>query len=60
MGKSWYDSFQGKVERRFGDFQLSGTYVFSKTLALNTYRQIFSQTQVYPQDAYNLNENKSY
>jgi len=60
MGKSSYDSLQAKVERRFGDFQLSGTYVFSKSLALNTYRQIFSQTQVYPQDAYNLNENKSY
>jgi len=48
MGKSSYDSLQAKVERRFGDFQLSGTYVFSKSLALNTYRQIFSQTQLGP------------
>ena len=28
--------------------------------ALLTYRQIFSQTQVYPQDMYNLQEEKSY
>jgi hypothetical protein len=36
------------------------SYVRSKTLGLLTYRQIFSQTQVYPQDAYNLGQAKSY
>lgn len=60
IGKTWYDSLQTKVERRFGDFQLLASYVWSKSLAANTYRQIFSQTQVLPQDAYNQNENKSY
>jgi hypothetical protein len=60
VGRTWYDSLQAKVERRFGDLQLSATYVWSKSLALDTYRQIFSQTQTYPQDAYNQSENKSY
>jgi hypothetical protein len=60
VGRTWYDSLQVKGERRFGDFQLSATYVWSKSLALDTYRQIFSQTQTYPQDAYNQLENKSY
>lgn len=60
IGKTWYDSLHTKVERRFGDFQLLATYVWSKSLQLNTYRQIFSQTNVYPQNAYNQDENKSY
>jgi hypothetical protein len=60
VGKTWYDSLQAKVERRFGDFQLLATYVWSKSLVLDTYRQIFTQNQVYPQDAYNQSENKSY
>jgi hypothetical protein len=34
--------------------------VRSKSLALLTYRQIFSQNQVYPQDMYNLDQAKSY
>ena len=60
IGRTWYDSLQTKLERRFGNLQLSATYVFSKSLALDTYRQIFSQTNTYPQDAYNQQENKSY
>jgi hypothetical protein len=60
VGRTWYDALQTKVERRFGDLQLSATYVWSKSLALDTYRQIFTQNQSYPQDAYNQQENKSY
>jgi hypothetical protein len=36
------------------------SYVRSKSLGLLTYRQIFSQSQVYPQDMYNLDQAKSY
>src|SRR5262249_13173476 len=47
-------------QRRFGAWQFTSSYVRSKSLALLTYRQIFSQSQVYPQDMYNLNQPKSY
>ena len=60
QGRTWYDSAQFKVERRFGDWQVISSYVRSKSLGLLTYRQIFSQNQVYPQDMYNLNNGKSY
>ncbi|HWQ52952.1 MAG TPA: TonB-dependent receptor [Bryobacteraceae bacterium] len=60
VGKTWYDSLQTKIERRFGSWQLMGAYTFSKSLALGHYRQIFSQSQVYAQDAYNLADMKSY
>lgn len=60
FGQTWYDSLQTKVERRFGSWQLMGAYTFSKSLGLGHYRQIFSQSQVYAQDAYNLAEMKSY
>jgi TonB dependent receptor len=60
QGKTWYDSGQFKVERRLGDWLFMASYVRSKTLGLLTYRQIFSQTQAYPQDMYNLNQAKSY
>ena len=60
QGKTWYDSAQFKVERRFGNFQIISSYVRSKSLGLLTYRQIFSQNQVYAQDMYNLNNSKSY
>ncbi|MGH9664392.1 MAG: hypothetical protein ACRD9L_08230, partial [Bryobacteraceae bacterium] len=60
QGQTWYDSAQVKVERRFGGWQMQATYVRSKSLGLLTYRQIFSQNQVYPQDMYNLNQGKSY
>lgn len=65
IGRSWYDSFQGKVERRFGDWQMMGSYTFSKTLGIGHFRQIFSQGaasgyDVSAQDNYNYNEMKSY
>ncbi|MCC6859102.1 MAG: TonB-dependent receptor [Bryobacterales bacterium] len=60
VGQTWYDALQTKVERRFGNWQLMGAYTFSKSLAVGHYRQIFSQSQVYAQDAYNLAEMKSY
>jgi hypothetical protein len=60
VGKTWYDALQTKVERRFGDFQLIGSWVWSKSLSLMTFRQIFTQTQVNTQDAYNIPDGKSY
>ena len=60
QGQTWYDSATFKVQRRFGAWQFAATYVRSKSLGLLTYRQIFSQSQVYPQDMYNLNQAKSY
>ncbi len=60
QGQTWYDSGTVKVSRRFGNWQFTGSYVRSKSLGLLTYRQIFSQNQVYPQDMYNLNQSKSY
>jgi len=60
QGQTWYDSATAKVSRRIGNWQFLTSYVRSKSLALLTYRQIFSQTQVYPQDMYNLNQAKSY
>ncbi len=61
VGKTWYDALQTKVERRFGDFQMMASYVWSKSLALMTYRQIFSQgSQVQTGDSYNIPDAKSY
>ncbi len=60
QGQTWYDAASFKLERRFGNWQMTATYVRSKTLGLLTYRQIFSQTQVYPQDMYNIPQAKSY
>jgi hypothetical protein len=60
VGRTWYDSLQAKIERRFGTFQLMGSYTWSKSLASNHYRQIFSQHfNVGAQDAYNLNDMKA-
>jgi hypothetical protein len=60
-GRTWYDSLQTKVERRFGAWQFMGSYVWSKSLGMLHYRQIFSQgANVQAQDAYNLNESKSF
>jgi hypothetical protein len=59
VGKTWYDSLQTKVERRFGGLQMMGAYTWSKTLSLMTYRQIFSQgANVQAQDAYNIADAK--
>lgn len=60
QGRTWYDSASAKVTRRIGSWQFTASYVRSKTLGLLTYRQIFSQSQVFPQDMYNLNQGKSY
>lgn len=60
QGRTWYDSATFKVSRRFGLWQFTGSYVRSKSLGLLTYRQIFSQNQVYPQDMYNIPQAKSY
>jgi hypothetical protein len=61
VGRTWYDSLQAKVERRFGAFQLMAAYTFSKSLGRAHYRQIFSQgAQVAPQDAYNIEDAKTY
>jgi hypothetical protein len=60
VGKTWYESLQTKIERRFGALNLMGSYVFSKSLANMTYRQIFAQgTNVQTQDSYNLKDAKS-
>jgi hypothetical protein len=60
LGQTWYDAGTIKVQRRFGGWQFTTSYAWSKSLALLTYRQIFSQNQVYPQDMYNLPQGKSY
>jgi hypothetical protein len=60
VGRSWYDALQTKVEHRFGNYQLMGSFVWSKTLSLLTYRQIFSQgSNIQTQDSYNLNDAKT-
>ena len=60
-GRTWYDSFQGKIERRFGSLNFTGSYVYSKTLDMMSYRQIFTQTTNQgTQDSYNLKDAKSY
>jgi hypothetical protein len=61
QGQTWYDSFQAKVERRFGGFQMLASYTWSKSLANSHFRQIFSQNfSVGAQDAYNLDDMKSF
>jgi hypothetical protein len=60
-GKTWYDSLQSKVERRFGSLNFIASYVWSKTLSQMTYRQIFSQgSNANAQDAFNIPDSKSY
>ncbi len=60
-GQTWYDALQTKVERRFGNLNVMGSWVFSKSLGALTYRQIFSQGgNVQAQDSYNLKDAKSY
>ena len=66
IGRSWYDSLQMKVERRFGDAQILGSYTWSKTLGVGHFRQIFNQAfgtsgySVSAQDNYNYGGMKSY
>ena len=60
-GYTWYDSFQGKVEHRFGDLNSEVSYVYSKTLDQMAYRQIFTQCCVeQTQDASNIPDSKTY
>jgi len=60
-GQTWYDSLQTKIERRFGALNVMGSWVWSKSLGMLTYRQIFSQgSNVQTQDAYNLKDAKTY
>ncbi|MEZ5399013.1 MAG: carboxypeptidase regulatory-like domain-containing protein [Bryobacteraceae bacterium] len=60
-GKTWYDSLQVRLERRFGSLQTQVSYTWSKSLSALHYRQIFSQNfNVGAQDNYNLNPEKSY
>lgn len=60
-GRSWYDAMQAKVERRFGNLNFMGSYVWSKTLDMLSYRQIFTQTtQQGAQNSYDLADAKSY
>lgn len=58
-GQTWYDSLQVKGERRFGAWQLTANYVWSKSLGRLHYRQIFSQTQTTPQNNYDLSDTKT-
>lgn len=66
IGRTWYDSLQTKVERRFGEWQMMIAYTWSKTLSLGHYRQIFSQNfatsghSVAAQDNYNYQDDKSF
>jgi hypothetical protein len=60
-GQTWYDSLQTKIERRFGNLNLMGSWVWSKNLGMLSYRQIFSQgSNVQTQDAYNLKDAKTF
>ncbi|MBI1788849.1 MAG: TonB-dependent receptor [Acidobacteria bacterium] len=60
VGRTWYDALQAKIERRFGSWQMMANYTWSKSLAANHYRQIFSQHfNVGAQDAYNVKDMKA-
>jgi hypothetical protein len=66
VGRTWYDSLQAKVERRFGHWQMMAAYTWSKSLAVAHYRQIFSQHfatsghNIAAQDNYNYMNDKSF
>jgi hypothetical protein len=62
-GDGWiaYDSLQSKFEHRFGDMNFEGTFVWSKTLDMMAYRQIFTQCCVeQTQDAQNIPDSKTF
>jgi hypothetical protein len=60
-GRTWYDSLQTRIERRFGTMQMQASYTWSKSLSSLHFRQIFSQNfNVAAQDNYNLAAEKSY
>lgn len=58
-GKTWYDSLQFTVNRRYGFWTTSTNYTFSKAQTFLHYRQIFSQTQTQAQNNYDLSDNKT-
>ena len=58
-GQIWYDAFQAKLERRFGGVQFNANYTFSKSQSKLHWRQIFTQSQTYPQNAYDLSSEKT-
>ncbi len=58
-GEIWYDALQTKVERRFGDVQLNANYTYSKSQSKLHFRQIFTQFETLPQNAYDLSPEKS-
>jgi hypothetical protein len=66
IGRTWYDSLQAKVERRFGGWQMMGAYTWSKSLGVAHYRQIFSQNfatsghNIAAQDNYHYDDDKSF
>ncbi|HEU0123548.1 MAG TPA: TonB-dependent receptor, partial [Bryobacteraceae bacterium] len=60
VGRTWYDSLQVMVIRRFGFWQTQTSYVRSKSQTFLHYRQIFSQTQTSPQNNYDLSDSKTY
>ena len=57
-GKTWYDAFQAKLERRFGGWQMMTSYTYSKSQASLHFRQIFTQFEVTPQNSYDLSAEK--
>jgi hypothetical protein len=61
VGRLWYDALQTKVEHRFGDLNFVANYVWSKTLDVMSYRQIFNQCCTdQTQDSYNIADSKSF
>jgi len=58
-GQIWYDAFQAKVERRFGGLQFNANYTFSKSMSKLHWRQIFTQSQTFPQNSYDLSPERT-
>jgi len=61
-GDGWigYDSLQMKVEHRFGDLNFESSFVWSKTMDMMAYRQIFTQCCTeQTQDAQNIPDSKT-
>ncbi len=60
-GRSWYDAFQFKAEKRYGGWQMLMNYTYSKSLGYAHFRQIFTQVgAATPEDYYNIPNSKSY
>ena len=50
-GQTWYDAFQGKVEHRFGDLNLTGSWVYSKSETMLSAQQIWTSGSTSTQGA---------